>query len=108
MKITLDKNGVVIKYGIDGDIEAPEFMNNGNFGLYTKQGEDYLRNEEAVKEIANATLEQAYSDIAKITDTTVDEAHDFVKEDLVDKGKVDPNDVTGEIEVPIDIGGGKG
>lgn len=88
MKITIDKNGQVIKYGIDGDIEAPDFINNSNFGLYLKQGTSYVRNEASVKGIASAILAQAYSDIAIITEQTIDYAHNFVKDDLIGKGKV--------------------
>lgn len=44
--------------------------------------------QEKEEEVAQI-LEKTYTEIAIVTETTIDEAHDFVKDDLVDKGKVD-------------------
>lgn len=50
---------------------------------------------------AKAILDAAYAKIATVIELPVDKAQDFVKEDLIERGKVEA-DSTGEIEVPID------
>ncbi|HRH55020.1 MAG TPA: hypothetical protein PLN38_16940 [Chitinophagales bacterium] len=47
------------------------------------------RNKHDKEQEAVQILEKAYAEIAIVTEKTIDEAHDFVKGDLVGKGKVE-------------------
>lgn len=103
MKGKIDQNGNLIAFGDYPDgVNLPEHINGGNYFQYRLVDKDWQVIEitpERKQETAKQILSNAYQEIANIIDLTIDEAYDFVKDDLVDKGKVDAAAETGEIVV---------